>query len=127
MSISFRQNVKSVELEELSNNDVIWYLTSKLNINNPHLKIAARPKFCNGIMAIYDDVYFVIHANRTYIRVGFYNFKSDSLFFSKLIFPSFPVLKSSKIILEAFSSSTFPPEIIAPLFLPISCITSYIF
>lgn len=71
MSISFRQNGKSVELEELSNNDVIWYLTSKLNINNPHLKIAARPKFCNGIMAIYDDVYFVIHANRTYIELSF--------------------------------------------------------
>lgn len=53
-----------------------------------------------------------------------YNYK---FIFSKLIFPSFPVLKSSKIILEVFSSSTFPPEIIAPLFLPISCITSYMF
>lgn len=44
--------------------------------------------------------------------------------FSIVIFPNLPFLKSSKIILAVFSSSILPPEINAPLFFPIFCITS---
>ena len=71
MSISFKRNEKWVELEFFYNNDVIEYLDSKLNINNHCFKMAARPKICDGIMAKYDDVYFVIHANKTYIELSF--------------------------------------------------------
>ena len=41
--------------------------------------------------------------------------------FSNVIFPIFPLLKSSKIIFAVFSSSMSPPEITAPRFLPILC------
>lgn len=79
MSISFKRNGKWVELETFSNNDVIGYLGSKLNINNPNLIIAARPKFCNGIMAKYDDAYFVIYANKTYIELSFQQIYAEKM------------------------------------------------
>ena len=71
MSISFERDDRWVELQEFSNNDVINYLASKLNINKPRFKISANPKFCNGIMAKVDDVNFIIHAKHTWIELSF--------------------------------------------------------
>ena len=79
MSISFERNGKWVELQEFSNTDVIDYLASKLNINNPHFRVVAKPRFCNGVMAKFDDVYFVIYANKTYIELSFQQIYAEKM------------------------------------------------
>lgn len=71
MSISFKRDEKWVELHEFSNNEVISYLSSELNTDKPRFKLSARPKFCNGIMAKFDDVNFIIYANKTWIELSF--------------------------------------------------------
>lgn len=79
MSIRLERDGKWVELHEFSTNEVINYLNSKLNINNPHFRIAAKPGFCNGVMAKYDDVYFIIYANKTYIELSFQQIYAEKM------------------------------------------------
>lgn len=71
MSISFERNGKWVALQEFSNDDVINYLALKLNIDKPRFKISAKPKFCNGVMALVDDVNFILHAKHTWVELSF--------------------------------------------------------
>lgn len=79
MSVSFERNGKWVKLQEFSNHDVIDYLALKLNINNPRLKMVAKPKFGNAVMVRYNDVYFIIHADKTYIELSFYQTDAEEL------------------------------------------------
>ena len=71
MSIRFSRNGKWVDLQTFSNNEVISYLTLKLNIDAPRFKLSARPKFCNGVMAKLDDTNFIIHAEKTWVELSF--------------------------------------------------------
>ena len=70
-SISFKRNGKEVVLNCFSNDDVISYLTLKLNTDVPRFKILAKPKVCNGVMAKLDDTSFIIHAEYTWIELSF--------------------------------------------------------
>ena len=71
MTISFEREGRWVELNEFSNNEVIEYLALKLNINKPRFKFSAKPKFCNGVMVKFDDVNFIIYADKTWIELSF--------------------------------------------------------
>ena len=71
MSISFERNGKMVNLQTFSNNEVVSYLSSRLNNGAQRFMLIAKPKFCNGVMVRYDDVYFIIHAERTYVELSF--------------------------------------------------------
>ena len=41
---------EEVTLQEFTNNEVIRYLTSKLNTNSTRFNLVAKPKFCDGVM-----------------------------------------------------------------------------
>ena len=71
MSISFIRNGKLVKLQTFSNDEVISYLALKLNTYVPRLKLSAKPKFCNGVMAKLDDTNFIVHAERTWVELSF--------------------------------------------------------
>ena len=71
MSISFEREGKWVELQTFSNKEVIEYLTLKLNANENRFKVSANPKFCDGVMAKFEDVNFIIHADKTQIELSF--------------------------------------------------------
>ncbi len=72
MSISFEREEKWVELQTFSIEEVIEYLTSKLNANKNCFKVSAKPKFCKDVvMAKFEDVNFIIHAKKTWIEISF--------------------------------------------------------
>lgn len=71
MSISFEREERWVELQTFSNKEVIEYLTSKLNAAKNRFKVSANPKFCNGVMAKFENVNFIIHAEKTWIELSF--------------------------------------------------------
>lgn len=71
MSVSFWRKDRWVELEYFSNSEVIVYLALRLNISKPRFKISAEPKFCNGVMVKFDDVNFIIYADKTWIELSF--------------------------------------------------------
>ncbi len=71
MSISFEREDRWVELQTFSDSEVIEYLTSKLNSDKNRFKVVASPKFCNCVMAKFEDVNFIIHADYTWIELSF--------------------------------------------------------
>lgn len=71
MSVSLWRKDRWVELEYFSNSEVIVYLALRLNISKPRFKISAEPKFCNGVMVKFDDVNFIMYADKTWIELSF--------------------------------------------------------
>lgn len=71
MSITLQRNGKFVELYEFSNEEVVKYLSAKLNTKAVRFRVISKPKFGNSIMVKYDDVYFMIYAYRTCIEFSF--------------------------------------------------------
>lgn len=71
MSITIERNGELVKLETFSNKDVVMYLMLTLNADEKRFKVVATPKFCNGIMAKFDDVDFIIYARNTCIELSF--------------------------------------------------------
>lgn len=71
MSISFERKGKWVNVQTFFTKEVIEYLTSKLNTNQSHFKVSAKPKFCKCVMAKFEDVNFIICAEKTWIEISF--------------------------------------------------------
>lgn len=71
MSIGFKRSGKWVELQTFSNEEVTEYLTSKFKDNKNRFRVLAKPKFCNGVMAKFENVNFIIHAEKTWIELSF--------------------------------------------------------
>lgn len=82
MSITLKRNGKWVELQYFSNKEVSRYLAITLNANIPRFREVAKLKFGNSIMAKYDDAYFMIYADKTWIEIsfdGYYREKMSSV------------------------------------------------
>ena len=72
MSITFNRNNKWVDLETFSTDEVVSYLSSQLNTADAiHFEVVAEPHFCNVVMARFDNVNFIIHAEATCIELSF--------------------------------------------------------
>lgn len=71
MSIRFRRNGKVVELQCFSNRDVVWYLEETLNTDDLRFRVVSKLKLGNCVMAKFDDVYFMIYADKTSIEITF--------------------------------------------------------
>ncbi len=71
MSITLERNGKWIELQYFSNEEVVRYLAVTLNANNFRFRKVSKLKFGNSIMAKYDDAYFMIYADKTWIEMSF--------------------------------------------------------
>ena len=71
MSITLERNGKWIELQYFLNKEVTQYLSGTLNANNFRFREVSKLKFGNSIMAKYNDVYFMIYADKTWIEITF--------------------------------------------------------
>jgi hypothetical protein len=71
MSITFERNEKWVELQCFSNKEVVRYLSVTLNANAFRFREVSKLMFGDCIMAKYDDTYFMIYADKTWIEISF--------------------------------------------------------
>ena len=71
MSVNLERKNRFVELETFTTDDILTHLSLRLNVIDPHLRITGRPKFCNGVMAKFDNTSFIIHAEETSIELSF--------------------------------------------------------
>lgn len=71
MSFRIRRNGRVYEVECFSNREVVRYLDKTLNTNDLRFRQVSQLKLGDGVMAKFDDVYFMIYTDTTSIEIAF--------------------------------------------------------